>query len=900
MLVSGNTYAGYDKVLGQGLSLETLHENNFQAVIRDVYPVTRKLVEEHCHAVSNGGQELNTLLDQVAREGNVCEGYIDRYIREGQFSSSGCGSPLQRRREEVFKLMCCCLIVLVSNTEAEGVVSCQNRIKTKTHSLLSIEQLDRLIRLSYARIPMPEFGFPAARELYLQALVDVEAQPVFHHKLEAVSKMGSLGVIKHLVRPGDFIANGRVPGQFYQFQCLPFGTRGASRSKPEHCSKFIIDRDTDQPRIIYKNYSTMENNDWDYNNPSQDTIRVVTDDQVLNEDETSICDDVDDLIAQIEQAHNTNVREYKDDTRKIVKFISAPGQLVHCPFNPAHVVKCCKVEDHFRKCSKIRSWRGVSQVLMLLYLWRLICNRGRRRNQRAVIERRQRQRRLLYLCLAVAQVMHAATIVDRAIWEWNRSKNWWAETVVGTFTDADWQENFRVSRLTFDYLCDKLRARLQRRRKMKWRIPVPVEKRVAVALWYLATGCGYRTLRHLFGVAKSTVCEFVHEKYDVEVDMSEFESLYENVTEDDLIDPRVEKMPVALKEYLDQHLQDENYDNDNGRIKDETSAGPCLRYNNDDCQSSTNSCQVGSQLLLKRENDNQQIKWLWLLSGIHPDTMNVGYADDVTLSRTLLALKADDDRSVEEETSNLDSWASERRMTLNGGKSQLLQICFCRSVPEPPTLTLGGAPVPVVSSAKGLGFILDQGLTFNEQVNAMVTKASRRLHHLRLLTKQGMSVSDLIQVYLALVRPVLEYGHVLLVGCSKQQDQAIEKVQRRALRIISLGGRRSVPVLPTLRERRELAAVKLLKNMLNPEHPLHDLVPDVRPAGTGMSLRNSGGIRNRTGKNNKGGPDRDVGLDLINEFLNNDSKVATATNHASRTLSTILSPLRSEAIYKAN
>ncbi|KAI8494053.1 hypothetical protein Bbelb_284000 [Branchiostoma belcheri] len=53
------------------------------------------------------------------------------------------------------------------------------------------------------------------------------------------------------------------------------------------------------------------------------------------------------------QAHNTNVREYKDDTRKIVKFISAPGQLVHCPFNPAHVVKCCKVENHFRKCCKV-------------------------------------------------------------------------------------------------------------------------------------------------------------------------------------------------------------------------------------------------------------------------------------------------------------------------------------------------------------------------------------------------------------------------------------------------------------------------------------------------------------------------------------------------------------------
>ncbi|KAI8516321.1 hypothetical protein Bbelb_049020 [Branchiostoma belcheri] len=190
------------------------------------------------------------------------------------------------------------------------------------------------------------------------------------------------------------------------------------------------------------------------------------------------------------QAHNTNVREYKDDTRKIVS-----SSLLRASSSTAHSTP--------HTLSNAARWRTTSENAA-----RLIGNRGRRRNQRAVIERRQRQRRLLYLCLAVAQVMHAATIVDRAIWERNRSKNWWDETVVGTFTDADWQENFRVSRLTFDYLCDQLRARLQRRRKMKWRIPVPVEKRVAVALWYFATGCGYRTLGHLFGVAN---CEFVYE-----------------------------------------------------------------------------------------------------------------------------------------------------------------------------------------------------------------------------------------------------------------------------------------------------------------------------------------------------------------------------------------------------
>ncbi|KAI8494026.1 hypothetical protein Bbelb_283730 [Branchiostoma belcheri] len=224
---------------------------------------------------------------------------------------------------------------------------------------------------------------------------------------------------------------------------------------------------------------------------------------------------------------------------------------------------------------------------------------------------------------------------------------------------------------------------------------------------------------------------------------------------------------------------------------------------------------------------------------VHHDTTNVGYADDVGLSRTLAVPTADLDTTVAEETSHLDCWAEENRMILNGSKSQLLQICFSKSVPTPPSITLGGQPVPSVGSAKGLGFILDRNLSFNEQVTAMTSKASRRLHYLRLLTKQGTSVTDLVQIYLALVRPVLEYCHVLLVGCGKEQEMAIERVQRRALRIISLGGRRSVPDLPTLKTRREEAAVHLFERMLRDDHPLNDLVPPTRSAATGLSLRNA-------------------------------------------------------------
>ncbi|KAI8504744.1 hypothetical protein Bbelb_178620 [Branchiostoma belcheri] len=171
--------------------------------------------------------------------------------------------------------------------------------------------------------------------------------------------------------------------------------------------------------------------------------------------------------------------------------------------------------------------------------------------------------------------------------------------------------------------------------------------------------------------------------------------------------------------------------------------------------------------------------------------------------------------------------------------SQAMLICFSRNIPALPPLSLGGEPVPVTNVAKGLGFIFDDKLSWREHVKSTVSKASSRLHYLRLLTKQGMSVEDLIQVYLSLIRPVLEYGHVLLVGCSEDLAASMERVQRRALRIISRGGRRSVPDLPSLKERREAAAVTLFKAMLRPDHPLHDLAPVQRHSATGRSLRNS-------------------------------------------------------------
>ena len=79
-----------------------------------------------------------------------------------------------------------------------------------------------------------------------------------------------------------------------------------------------------------------------------------------------------------------------------------------------------------------------------------------------------------------------------------------------SFNEVDWVENFRMSQTTFNALCLQLRPSIEQQ-TTKLRRPISVEKRLAVTLWFLSTTAEYCTIAHLFGIARSTVCEIVHE-----------------------------------------------------------------------------------------------------------------------------------------------------------------------------------------------------------------------------------------------------------------------------------------------------------------------------------------------------------------------------------------------------
>ena len=98
----------------------------------------------------------------------------------------------------------------------------------------------------------------------------------------------------------------------------------------------------------------------------------------------------------------------------------------------------------------------------------------------------------------------------RRAWVFPRPQNWFHELLNNRALDHWWKENFRVSRATFEYIC-RLVGPAIARRNTRMRDAVPVEKRVAVSLWRLATGECYRSCGLMIGLAKPTVVKCCHE-----------------------------------------------------------------------------------------------------------------------------------------------------------------------------------------------------------------------------------------------------------------------------------------------------------------------------------------------------------------------------------------------------
>ena len=182
-------------------------------------------------------------------------------------------------------------------------------------------------------------------------------------------------------------------------------------------------------------------------------------------------------------------------------------------------------------------------------------------------------------------------------------------------------------------------------------------------------------------------------------------------------------------------------------------------------------------------------------------------------------------------------------MKLNPKKFKEMRICYRRETPQLMQLDVDAQALELVSSYKVLGLIIQNNLKWNEHTSAVICKASKRLHILRVLRRGGVPSDDLYAIYAALIRSILEYccpvwHHALPLYLSEK----LERVQKRALRIIhpGLSYRETLQILgcPRLDERRSKLCEKTLKKILK-GGPLSKHLPRTRNSVHDHQTRNA-------------------------------------------------------------
>lgn len=136
-----------------------------------------------------------------------------------------------------------------------------------------------------------------------------------------------------------------------------------------------------------------------------------------------------------------------------------------------------------------------------------------------------------------------------------------------------------------------------------------------------------------------------------------------------------------------------------------------------------------------------------------------------------------------------------------------------------------------VGTCKLLGVIIIDDLKWNVHVEYVIAKAAKRLFALRLLKRGGVMPKDILKVYLCNVRSVLEYAAQVWQDIPAYLSDAIESIQRTALRIIlpnsSYRQALGLTNLLTLANRRTFLSKKLMADMRDESHPISFLAPKV-------------------------------------------------------------------------
>ena len=210
----------------------------------------------------------------------------------------------------------------------------------------------------------------------------------------------------------------------------------------------------------------------------------------------------------------------------------------------------------------------------------------------------------------------------------------------------------------------------------------------------------------------------------------------------------------------------------------------------------------------------------------------IKYADDIILLQPFTR-NADLQSLLHAEISHARSWCEDHGLSLNNKKTKTM-IVAKQTISNLDDTALGTTPV---TTLKILGVTFTKSLKWSNHISSVCRKASSRLFILRRL-REFMTKDDLITAYRAYIQSLLEYNSQVMVGLTCTDNDKLERIRRRAHRMIC-GRHCNCGEFTPLKIRRDYHAIKTFLKMRNKSHILHSLFPPVLPRSNHLRLPRS-------------------------------------------------------------
>ena len=150
------------------------------------------------------------------------------------------------------------------------------------------------------------------------------------------------------------------------------------------------------------------------------------------------------------------------------------------------------------------------------------------------------------------------------------------------------------------------------------------------------------------------------------------------------------------------------------------------------------------------------------------------YADDTVLYRPIYSVQ--DEVSLQADLEAIRTWSNINKLPLNAAKCVVMHITRSHR-PINVSYHMGDVPLETVSTQKHLGAVLSPNLEWGLHVDEVTSKVKRLLGFIRRTVGSNDPVT-MRKLFVALVRPILEYCTAVWAPYREGHRQMLEGVQR--------------------------------------------------------------------------------------------------------------------------